>query len=47
MVFSRNAESARVEKVMGCLPVWVVERHEKYLELPTEMGNQRGKFLGG
>lgn len=37
IVFSRNVGSARVEEVRGCLPIRVVDKHEKYFELPTKM----------
>lgn len=38
VVFSRNTGGERVEEVRVCLPARVVDKHEKYLGLPIEMG---------
>lgn len=39
VVFSHNVGIDIVEDVRSCLPVRVVDKHEKYLGLPTEMGH--------
>lgn len=41
MVFSRNVGRERVEEVRSSLPVRIVERHDKYLGLPTELGRSK------
>lgn len=46
MVFSRNIGRERLDKIRGVLPVSVVDKHEKYLGLPTEMGKSKREVLG-
>lgn len=41
VVFSRNVGRERVEDIRSCLPVRVVDKHEKYLGLPIEMGRSK------
>lgn len=46
VVFSRNVGTERVEEVRGFLPVRVVDKHEKYLGLPTEMEKSKKAVFG-
>lgn len=46
VVFSRNIGRMQMEEVRSILPVSVVDKHEKYLGLPAEMGKSKREVFG-
>lgn len=46
MVFSGNVNADLIDTVRDILPVQVVEKHDKYLGLPTEMGRSKREVFG-
>lgn len=47
VIFSRNVGGDRIDEVCANFPVRVVEKHDKYLGLPTEMRRSKKEVLIG